>query len=148
RIGTHGSLDAGGDIGLLLSSRGFQSGAVEAAASSNVRLINWAQFEDLYEARWTDNYLRPSLKPAFEPLVDLTEPYSSKLLRKMEGLSNDATRRVIQFRDQFTTFAFFALRLYTQWCHHYPGFSAGKLPLPLRTSAPKEIVNELPAAIL
>lgn len=55
--------DAGVEAGLLLGSGGFQSGAYKAAAFSNVRLLDWNAFEELFEDRWTDQYLRPDLLP-------------------------------------------------------------------------------------
>jgi hypothetical protein len=131
--------DAGAHSGMLLSSCGFQSGAFDAAINSNVRLINWTQFEEIYEDVWTDNYLRPLLRPAFEPLVDLTEPLSSKLCRKLGDLSVEECRPVIEIAEGLAGFAFFGLRLYVEWRENFPGFSSGKLQLPLRNSLPASL---------
>lgn len=140
--------DAGAHRGLLLSSCGFQSGAFEAAASSNVRLINWTEFEDIYEDRWTDNYFRPLLRPAFEPMVDLTEPLSSTLCRKLGDLSVEECRPVIKVAEQLAGFAFFGLRLYVDWRENFPGFSSGKVRLPLRRSLPASAQHEMPPTLL
>src|SRR5262245_14907253 len=44
--------DAGANLGLLISSGGFQSGAAEAAAFSNVRLMTWIEFQATFEKKW------------------------------------------------------------------------------------------------
>jgi len=44
--------DSGINTGLLVSSAGFQDGAVQAAAYSSVRLLTWAQFQQLFAERW------------------------------------------------------------------------------------------------
>src|SRR5437867_12838451 len=44
--------DYGPNWGFIISSAGFQSGAYQAAASSNVRLLTWEAFQDLFMERW------------------------------------------------------------------------------------------------
>ena len=44
--------DSGANTGLIVSSAGFQDGAVEAAAYSNVRLVDWDEFQEMFVARW------------------------------------------------------------------------------------------------
>jgi len=44
--------DAGANLGYIISDSGFQSGAREAAANANIRLVTWKQFQaELFE-RW------------------------------------------------------------------------------------------------
>lgn len=45
--------DCGADVGFVISSEGFQSGAVAAAAQSNVRLLSWTELLEMMEPRWT-----------------------------------------------------------------------------------------------
>ncbi len=141
--------DAGVEAGLLLGSGGFQRGAHKAAAFSNVRLLDWNEFQELFEDRWTDQYLRPSLRPAFEPLVDLTEPLSSKLIRKLGDLIAEQSRPAIASCEKYQVFAFFALELYADYLRIMPnaGFSHSKLPLPLRQTMPR-LIAELPASVV
>ncbi len=39
--------DYGAHVGFLISRNGFQSGAYEGAQNSNIRLVNWFEFQDL-----------------------------------------------------------------------------------------------------
>lgn len=45
--------DSGASLGLLISQAGFQSGAIEAANLSNVRLMTWNEFTDIIADKWT-----------------------------------------------------------------------------------------------
>jgi restriction system protein len=40
--------DTGANLGLIVSSTGFQSGAREAASHSNIGLLDWTEFEQTY----------------------------------------------------------------------------------------------------
>ncbi|MEA2557979.1 MAG: restriction system protein [Actinomycetota bacterium] len=40
-------------------SAGFQAGAIEAAAYSNVRLLTWIEFQAMFALRWTNHYMVP-----------------------------------------------------------------------------------------
>lgn len=46
-----GVADAGANLGMTVSSAGFQSGAQDAARFNNVRLVDWPGFEALRNAR-------------------------------------------------------------------------------------------------
>ncbi len=47
--------ELGANVGFLISKRGFQSGAREAAAYTNVRLLTWREFESSMFDRWLAN---------------------------------------------------------------------------------------------
>jgi hypothetical protein len=51
-------LDSGAELGVMISKNGYQSGAIEAAEYSNVRLETWNSFLKIIEERWIDNRLR------------------------------------------------------------------------------------------
>src|SRR5258705_8303667 len=49
--------DAGANLGYIVSSSGFQSGAFSAAELSNVRLVTWEEFQKEFTASWVQHYL-------------------------------------------------------------------------------------------
>lgn len=104
--------DAGANFGLLISSKGFQSGAVQAAANSNVKLLTWEEFQRLFLDRWLKNHLAPSLASISEPLVDYTEPVNARVFRKADALPEEKQQQFIQLRKRYVELAFFALALY------------------------------------
>lgn len=65
--------DSGAALGLLISRVGFQSGAIEAAKLSNVRLLTWEEFTNLIADQWIISQLR-HLKKYSEPLSVYTDP--------------------------------------------------------------------------
>jgi len=109
--------DFGANWGFIISSAGFQSGAFDAAANSNVRLLTWSEFQDLFENRWIEQYMMPHLQHVVEPLVDYTEPINSRVFRKADELDEQRQNRFSYLRGQYADLAFLAL-------HHY-------LPIPL-----------------
>jgi restriction system protein len=66
--------DSGANTGLIVSSAGFQEGAVEAAAYSNVRLLNWFDFQAMFIMRWFRQFMLPTVIEQTDALRDYTEP--------------------------------------------------------------------------
>jgi restriction system protein len=81
--------DSGANTGLIVSSAGFQSGAVDAAAYSNVRLLDWMQFQAMFTLRWFANYMRPRIAEETDALREYTEPMNSRVFRKADDLPPD-----------------------------------------------------------
>lgn len=46
--------ETGAHVGYIISSAGFQSGAVESAENTNVHLVTWDQFQKAFYERWFD----------------------------------------------------------------------------------------------
>ncbi len=44
--------DFGAHQGIIISKKGFQKGALEAAENTNISLKNWFGFQDLFEDKW------------------------------------------------------------------------------------------------
>lgn len=61
--------DYGANYGLVVSKIGFQSGAFEAVKNTNIRLVNWVEFENTFRAEWIKRKLI-SLSLATKPLFD------------------------------------------------------------------------------
>ena len=57
--------DSGAAVGLLISKKGFQSGAIETAKYSNVRLVTWEEFLSMLSYQWTFQKLRNLKKQCF-----------------------------------------------------------------------------------
>ena len=120
--------DYGANWGFIISSAGFQAGAFEAAASTNVRLLAWAEFQELFVDRWIRHYMVRRLQEEVDPLVEYTEPINSRIFRKADKLSEPLQRRFIQLREKYAGLAFLAL-------HHYitvPMLEGQHPELPLR----------------
>ncbi|GAI12096.1 unnamed protein product, partial [marine sediment metagenome] len=106
--------DYGANFGLLISSRAFQSGAYEAAKNTNMRLLNWIEFQELFVERWINNYMLPRIYREADPLIEYTEPVNSRIFRKADALEKEKQQRFITLREQYQFLAYFALHISIQ----------------------------------
>lgn len=104
--------DAGANFGLLISSQGFQSGAIEAANKSSVKLLTWEAFQRLFLERWINKHLAPTLANINDPLIEYTEPINTRIFRKADALSKLKQQQFTELRERYGNLAFFAFRLY------------------------------------
>jgi restriction system protein len=136
--------DIGANAGLVISSSGFQKGAYEAAAFSNVRLVTWAEFQSIFEDRWYQRYFVPKAKVAADQLIDYTEPINSRIFAKADALS--AGKRT-EFRDLREKY--FSL-VCVLWPVLFPTPGITDVPtrpaLPLRTSLEQALGIDVPIA--
>lgn len=103
--------DYGANWGLIVSSRKFQKGAYEAASNSNVKLVTWSQFQELFVERWIHSYMVPRIKEESDALVEYTEPVNSRIFRKADALLPEAREQFIALREKYMFIAYFALHL-------------------------------------
>jgi len=123
--------DFGANWGLIISSHGFQSGTFAAVANSNIRLLTWKEFQELFLERWFENYMQKRLSEENEPLVDYTEPYNRRVFGKVNKLEKKSIQRFFKLREKYRGFAFFTLGLYLP----LPSILKEDIPsLPLRKS--------------
>ena len=89
--------DSGASIGLLISQNGFQSGAIEAAKLSNVKLVSWSDFLDLIEDKWVIEKLK-RIKKKSNPVVEYVNPMHFPF----EKLKESDKRRYIDASKKYT----------------------------------------------
>lgn len=104
--------DFGANWGLIISSHGFQSGTFAAAANSNIRLLTWKEFQELFLVRWFENYMQKRLREESEPLVDYTEPMNTRVFRKADKLDKKSQQRFTKLREKYVDLAFLTLVMY------------------------------------
>src|ERR1039457_1598360 len=69
--------DAGSHFGLFISAAGFQAGAYDVAAHTNISLVDWMGFQELFVERWCRNSWIPTLRARGDPLSRSVEPVRS-----------------------------------------------------------------------
>lgn len=129
--------DFGANWGLIISKRGFQRGAYEAAEHTNLCLLNWREFQAMFAERWYREYMVKKLPKATEPLVDYTEPINTRVFRKADALPPGSQERFRTLRGKYGALTFFAVRFYL------PLSSYGNTPpeLPLIKNLPPLFVH-------
>jgi restriction system protein len=140
--------DSGANAGLIVSKSGFQAGAEVAASFSNVRLVGWSEFEQLYVERWFRRYMQPAGAAAIDPLLEYLEPINTRISRRANALAPTKFAQLQALRQTHSSlwplvFIF----------HHidWLGIEAAPPTLPLAESLDKaamKAVGALPADVL
>lgn len=73
--------DAGAHHGLLVSKKGFQKGSYAAAQQTNIKLLTWEEFQEMFEDRWYWSHMIHSLKEERKPLTPYVELINSGIVR-------------------------------------------------------------------
>jgi restriction system protein len=94
-------IDSGANSGWIVSTSGFQSGAVEAAASTNIKTLTWVEFQELLSERWFRRYFAPTLDRETNALHEYTEPINSRISRKVGELSTASQREFARLRERY-----------------------------------------------
>jgi len=137
--------DCGANWGFVVSSAGFQAGAIEAAEKTNVRLLSWSEFEELFKERWLRTFMFRRVQEACEPFVEYTEPINSRIFRKADALSPDRQREFRALREQ--SGALNALIL--GFSESFLEMTGQKLELPIRPRfAASSALAEIPEDLL
>ncbi len=136
--------DSGAHLGFVISSAGFQGGAHEAAAFSNLKLVTWVGFQELFADRWFQVFMAPTLVQEGDVLDEYTEPINLRIARKADALAPHRYDRFKELCERYTVPSFGLLML---WFRPFSG--KPRLPtLPLRSSLGARGQVELPDDIL
>lgn len=122
-------VDHGANCGFIISSRRFQKGAYEAAANTNIRLLNWVQFQEIFLERWIHAYMLPRLYEESDALIQYTEPINSRIFRKADNLTATQQQSFVKLRSQYQVLAYLALHLSTQIYHPSMKVEIPQLPI-------------------
>ena len=123
-------VDYGANSGFIISSRKFQKGAYAAATNTNIRLLSWIQFQELFVDKWIQAYMLPRLFQESDALIEYTEPINSRIFRKADALSPAQQERFMQLRSQYQALAYLALHLSIQI--HHPAMQVKIPQLPIK----------------
>lgn len=66
--------DVGANSGYIIVTSDFQSGAFIAAELTNIELVTWEQFQEIFSESWIDNYFSPTITEKLDKLMGFTEP--------------------------------------------------------------------------
>lgn len=84
--------DIGAELGIIISKNGYQSGAIETAKYSNVRLETWDSFLEIIKGKWLDNKLWAVKRMAARVMSFADEyDYKSEYLNEKEYQDYKAT---------------------------------------------------------
>jgi restriction system protein len=93
--------DSGANLGYIVSSAGFQSGAFTASELTNVRLVDWQGFQNEFEQTWLEHHLVPYVTQRLDPLFTYTEPL---LPRAFDALTEEEQAHFLSPKDKYDAF--------------------------------------------
>lgn len=65
--------DIGANIGYIISMEGFQSGAISASDLTNLRLVTWHEFQDIFEESWFEEFFTMQIDERLGGLMTYAE---------------------------------------------------------------------------
>lgn len=87
--------DAGAHFGLFVSATGFQIGSFEVVKNTNIHLLDWQGFQNMFLERWCRKYWIPTLRVRGDRLAGYVDPVSSDAaVRGAHGDPLDAAEAV------------------------------------------------------
>jgi len=75
--------EIGANIGYIVSMEGFQSGAVAAGDLTNLKLVTWQEFQDIFEESWFEEFFTKQIDEKLDGLMTYAEPFQPAWFEKM-----------------------------------------------------------------
>jgi hypothetical protein len=88
-----GPQEAGANVGFIISSNGFQSGAVETAKNTNIDLVTWEEFQSRFYDRWFE-----AMRLRLAEVADEVFAYSDYFHRRTTSVLHAIPERVEELR--------------------------------------------------
>jgi restriction system protein len=89
--------DIGANNGYIISIEGFQPGSYNASNSTNLSLVTWKEFLNLFEKDWLKGYFLKHIKDNFGDIITYTEPlvptWALKLGKEDVDIMKDLRRK-------------------------------------------------------
>ena len=92
--------DYGANFGIIISDKGFQKGAYEASKNTNIKLVDWFGFQDLFEEKWLPAIV-DKIYTRFADLVDFTPNVSRSVAAKLEELDSTNQVKFQRFKELY-----------------------------------------------
>ena len=81
--------EVGANIGYIVSMEGFQSGAVAASDLTNLKLVTWEEFQDIFEESWFEEFFTKQIDEKLDSLMTYAEPILPAWFEKMSDNDKD-----------------------------------------------------------
>lgn len=94
--------DVGANYGIIVSKKGFQSGAYETIRFTNIELFNWIEFQNSFQQKWLKHYFPSYIKEKFDLLVEAMDICPPSWVMRLEG---DELQQMRNLHDQYFDFS-------------------------------------------
>ncbi|MEM7101107.1 MAG: restriction endonuclease [Pseudomonadota bacterium] len=117
--------EVGANTGYIISTGGFQSGAYQAIERTNVHLVDWEEFQEVFHKTWYHQYLIKEIVYRYDRLIGFSEPFAPRWL---DDISEEDAEWFVGFRNQ-NMLLWSLLMSFTPWHHTLPNRSIRDLPI-------------------
>lgn len=126
--------DFGANAGYIISSKGYQKGAYEAAQYTNTNLMSWEQFQITFEEFWYRNYFQKKITKELDSFFEYTEPF---LPRWVDKLSQEEKSGYFALKEKYDLFGQIMMMVTSHFSTllSMKGILSGKvdmIPLPIK----------------
>ncbi len=135
--------EIGANIGYIVSMEGFQSGAIAASDLTNIKLVTWQEFQNIFEESWFEEYFTKEIDDKLDGLMTYAEPFLPAWFEKMTE-KDRATYLALKEKNDLFGVVMQSLGPYSRLLRK------GPIPtLPLRSRlTPEPILSTIPDHIL
>lgn len=135
--------DIGANVGYIIASKGFQSGASPAAAMTNLKLVTWDEFQAVFEETWLRTHWRKQTDDLWRLMVYFAdEDCGEDYIAVVADADKDELRALF---EKYFAFGWF---INGQWSTRSDSEPVKGHDLPLSALPPLFVPEELPAEIL
>lgn len=93
--------DYGANFGIIISKKGFQKGALEAAKYTNIELVDWFDFQDMFIEKWLPAIIQ-NIYEEYKALTDYADPLiSPSLIKKLNQFGKDKVEKFYKLHRKY-----------------------------------------------
>jgi restriction system protein len=93
--------EAGGNIGFIISKKGFQEGALEYLRNTNIVGLTYLELQQRYFAKWWNNYFEVTVDAGVDTLLQYVEPINTRRERLLNEMSAQKQKNVRQLQEKY-----------------------------------------------
>jgi restriction endonuclease len=102
--------EAGAHVGYIISSAGFQPGAIEGAVGTNVHLVTWEEFQEVFYERWFDA-MDSGLQAVGREVADLADYFHPRTTSVLHAIP-ERVEELQTLHRRFSAYNFVSIRAF------------------------------------
>lgn len=115
----------GANWGIIISSMGFQKGAYEASQQTNLRLLDWNEFQGLFAPLWVERFMIPRIKEGVASLLE----YDSAIKYRFDEKRDDKLTPFIKIWYEEYIIRYGLILYYARRLQRASSYQSFKLPI-------------------
>ena len=98
--------DLGCNIGYIITTSNYQSGAKKASELTNIQLLTWSDFQATFFESWFFEYFSPKIAKDLDALLTYVEPILPRWFEKMNDEDKEA---YFKLKDKYDAFGWIVM---------------------------------------